>query len=73
MKAEDIIKDENADITNLDDDFVINDLINKNSVKLPESKAEMIQRTGLYWLRKFYILSLKSNNYLMSLLSKKFE
>ena len=54
MKAEDIIKDENADITNLDDDFVINDLINKNSVKLPESKTEMIQRTGLYWLRKFY-------------------
>ena len=61
MKAEDIIKDENADVTNLDDDMVITNLITKNSVKLPESKTEMIQRTGLYWLRKFLFLSIKSN------------
>ena len=53
MKAEDIINDENADIKNLDDDMFINSLISKDSVKLPESKTEMIQRTGLYWLRKF--------------------
>ena len=61
MKAEDIINDENADIKNLDDDMFINSLISKDSVKLPESKTEMIQRTGLYWLRKFLFLSIKSN------------
>ena len=54
MKVEDVLKDEKADVTNLDDDAVIDAILNKNSVKLHDSQTVTLQRTGLYWLSEWF-------------------